>query len=252
MTTTMPIGTSKPISAVATPTDRDFQSTWTHRAWVAIGCTSVLVCLAKSVMAASERSPVMWFVPLLAGYFGYLLMDLTSGFYHWAFDNYGDASTPLFGSQIEAFQHHHKWPWMVTRIQFANNIHKFARALAFVVVPIDFVSKDMVVHAFVGVYFGCIMFSLQIHAWAHGTKSRLPPLVVALQDASVLISPSQHDHHHPPHNNSYCSVSGVWNEFLERKRVFEKLEMELFLKFGVRPRSWNEPSSDSTEEIKGD
>ncbi|KAI3825793.1 hypothetical protein L1987_07435 [Smallanthus sonchifolius] len=89
------------------------------------------------------------------------------------------------------------------------------------------------------------------HAWAHGTKSKLPPVVVALQDAGVLVSRSQHAaHHRPPYNNNYCIVSGVWNRFLDDHKVFEALEMVLFFKLGLRPRSWSEPNSDWTEEAE--
>lgn len=31
-------------------------------------------------------------------------VDLLSGIYHWGVDNYGDGSTPVFGSQIAGFQ----------------------------------------------------------------------------------------------------------------------------------------------------
>jgi hypothetical protein len=30
----------------------------------------------------------------------YLLSDLGTGVYHWGVDNYGDASTPIFGPQV--------------------------------------------------------------------------------------------------------------------------------------------------------
>ncbi|WZZ23329.1 hypothetical protein YC2023_124716 [Brassica napus] len=70
------------------------------------------------------------------------------------------------------------------------------------------------------------MFSQQFHAWAHGTKSKLPPLVVALQDMGVLVSRKQHgEHHRAPYNNIYCIL-------------------------GVRPRSWSEPNSEWTEETE--
>lgn len=42
-----------------------------------------------------------------AGVVGILLADLVSGVFHWSVDNYGDGSTPVFGSVIEAFQGHH-------------------------------------------------------------------------------------------------------------------------------------------------
>lgn len=93
------------------------------------------------------------------------------------------------------------------------------------------------------------MFSQQFHAWAHSTKSRLPQPVVALQDAGVLVSRLQHaDHHRPPYNNNYCIVSGVWNGVLDEYKVFEMLEMVVFFKLGVRPRSWSEPNSEWIQE----
>lgn len=229
--------------------DPDLLSTWPHRAWVASGCTTVLISLLKCATGSAHSQ--MWLEPVLAGLIGYVLADLGSGVYHWGIDNYGDASTPVFGSQIEAFQGHHKWPWTITRRQFANNLHALARAVTFTVLPLDLVFNDPVVHGFVWVCSGCIMFSQQFHAWAHGTKSRLPPLVVALQDAGLLVSRSQHAaHHHAPYNNNYCIVSGVWNEFLDDNKVFEALEMILFFQLGVRPRSWSEPNFGWIEEIE--
>ncbi|KAL5548328.1 hypothetical protein UlMin_003559 [Ulmus minor] len=229
--------------------DPSWLSTWSHRAWVASGCTTVLVSLAKSMTGAIDSH--LWLEPSMAALVGYVLADLGSGVYHWGIDNYGDASTPFFGGQIDAFQGHHKRPWTITRRQFANNLHALARAVTFVVLPINLFCDDPVIHGFVSVCSGSIMFSQQFHAWAHGTKSRLPPLVVALQDAGVLVSRSQHAaHHRPPSNNNYCIVSGVWNKFLDKQMVFEAMEMVLFFKLGLRPRSWTEPNSDWTEDTE--
>ncbi|GFP79163.1 fatty acid desaturase 4 chloroplastic, partial [Phtheirospermum japonicum] len=192
--------------------DPTLKSDWSHRAWVAGGCTTVLISLAKSVAGAA-------------------------GSHMWA--------------QIEAFQGHHKWPWTITRRQFANNLHALARAVTLAVVPINLLCDDPILLGFVGVCSGCIMFSQQSHAWAHTTKSRLPPLVVALQDGGLLVSRSQHAaHHRPPYNSNYCIVSGVWNEILDRSRLFEAMEMVIFFKFGVRPRSWTDPNSDWTEDAQ--
>ncbi|KAI3504432.1 hypothetical protein L1887_25898 [Cichorium endivia] len=230
--------------------DPSLKSTWIQRAWVATGCTSVLISLANSIIGSIDSH--IWLEPILSGFVGYLFADLGSGVYHWGIDNYGDSSTPVFGSQIEAFQGHHKWPWIITKRQFANNLHALARVITYIVLPIDLIGHDQpVLMGFVGMASGCIMFSQQFHAWAHGTKSKLPAIVVALQDAGVLVSRSQHlDHHRPPYNNNYCIVSGVWNRFLDEHRVFETLEMVVFLKLGLRPRSWSEPNSDWTKEAE--
>ncbi|KAM2960940.1 hypothetical protein FF1_030573 [Malus domestica] len=231
------------------PNDPSLLSTWSHRTWVASGCTTVLVSLAKSITCAADSH--IWLEPILAGLVGYVLADLGSGVYHWGIDNYGDALTPIFGIQIEAFQGHHKWPWTITKRQFANNLHALARVVTFIVLPIDLVCDDPVVNGFVAMCSGSIMFSQQFHAWAHGTKSRLPPLVVALQDLGVLVSRSQHAaHHRQPYNNNYCIVSGIWNELLDQHKVFEALEMILYFNLGLRPRSWSEPTSEWTEEIE--
>lgn len=212
-----------------------------------IGCTTVLSSLAASLIGSINSH--IWLAPILSGFAGYLFADLVIGVYHWGIDNYGNASTPVFGSQIDAFQGHHKCPWTITKRQLANNLHLLACLITFIVIPINLIWHSRpVVMGFVGIASGCIMFSQQFHAWAHGTKSKLPPLVVVLQDAGVLVSRSQHsDHHRPPYNNNYCIVSGVWNRFLDENKVFEALEMVVFLKLGLRPRSWGELNSDWTE-----
>ncbi|MCD7472380.1 Fatty acid desaturase 4, chloroplastic [Datura stramonium] len=229
--------------------DPSLKSTWTHRAWMVSGCSTVLISLARSAAGAVDSQT--WAGPLIAGCIGYVLSDLASGIYHWGIDNYGSAETPVFGSQIDAFQGHHKWPWTITRRQFANNLHALARAVTFTVLPIDLLCNDPAILCFVGVFSGCIMFSQQFHSWAHGTKSKLPSIVLALQDAGILVSRSQHAaHHRPPYNNNYCIVSGAWNQILDRSKFFELLEMIFFFKFGVRPRSWSEPDSEWTEETE--
>jgi ubiquitin-conjugating enzyme E2 variant len=214
---------------------------------VAVGCVILLISLGESIKGLVDMN--MWVEPILTGWAGYIFADLGSVIYHWAIDNYGDESTPLVGSQIEAAQGHHKWPWTITKRQFANNSHALARGVTFVVLPIDLVFHDPLVQSFVAVCAGCIMFSQQFHAWAHGTKSRLPLLVVALQEGGVLVSRSQHSvHHRPPYNNGYCIVSGVWNDILDKSNFFEAMEMILYFKLGVRPSSWSDPASEWIEE----
>lgn len=72
--------------------DPSLRSTWSHRAWVATGCITVFISLAKSIMGAADSR--IRLEPILAGLAGYVLADLLSGVYHWAIDNYGSASPP--------------------------------------------------------------------------------------------------------------------------------------------------------------
>ncbi|XP_071694334.1 fatty acid desaturase 4, chloroplastic-like [Rutidosis leptorrhynchoides] len=221
----------------------NYKSTWSHRVWVATGCTTILFSLTNSIIGSIGSH--LWLEPILAGFVGYLFADLGSGVYHWAVDNYGDESTPLFGMQIDAFKRHHKWPVVITEHQFANHLHVIARAVTFAFLPINLIFHDYpIVMGFMASASGCIMFSMQFHCWAHVAKNKLPSIVVALQDARVLLSRSQHGTHHlPPYGKSYCIVSGVWNKFLDENKVFESLEMVVFFMFGVEPRSWSEIDS---------
>ncbi|KAF8079769.1 hypothetical protein N665_1002s0019 [Sinapis alba] len=196
--------------------DPTLQSTWTHRLWVAAGCTTVFASFAKSITGGFSSHLLL--EPALAGYAGYILADLGSGLYHWAIDNYGDESTPLVGTQIEAARGHHKWPWIITKRQFANNSHALARGITFTVLPLVIACNDPVVHGFVSMFAFCILLCQQFHAWAHGSKSSLPPLVVAFQNMGLLLSRRQH--------------------------IFEALEKVLYVQFGVRPRSWSDPNSE--------
>ena len=56
----------------------------------------------------------------------------------------------------------------------------------------------------------------QTHAWSHLKRGDVPPLVLALQDAGVLISCRAHGaHHRAPFSCQYCIVSGIWNDALD-------------------------------------
>ncbi|KAL3639953.1 hypothetical protein CASFOL_014921 [Castilleja foliolosa] len=222
-------------------------STWTHRAWLATGCAAVLFSIAKSIHLLNLHAPTNprpWVESVLAAFIAYILADLGSGIYHWAIDNYGGPNTPIFGSQIVGFQGHHQQPWVITRKQLANNLYLTAASVAAFVIPINMLSSYPPLLAFVGVFGASEIFSQQFHAWAHTPRRTLPPAVAALQDAGILLAPSQHAaHHRPPYDNNYCIVSGVWNGVLDRSRFFLGLEMVFYRVFGYRPRSWGEPNS---------
>ncbi|CAA7025311.1 unnamed protein product [Microthlaspi erraticum] len=153
----------------------------------------------------------------------------------------------LFGK--EALLGHHKWPWRIIRQQFANKLQALARGTDLIVLPVVLAFTDLVFHGFVSTFSFCMMFSQIFHAWAHETKSKLPPLVVTLQDMGLILSRREHvEHHRAPHNNNYCIMSGVWNKILNESKFFDALEKILYFQFGVRPRSWTDRNSEVTEE----
>ncbi|CAA0813960.1 Fatty acid desaturase 4- chloroplastic [Striga hermonthica] len=212
-------------------------STWSHRAWLAIGCAAVLFSVAKSIHYGSTKASIF------AAFVGYILADLGSGIYHWAIDNYGSPNTPIFGSQIEGFQGHHQQPWAITKKQVAVNLYLTAASVSVAVIPINILSTNPPLLMFVGVFGASEIFSQQFHAWAHTPRRKLPAVVKALQDAGILLAPSQHAaHHRPPYNNNYCIVSGIWNRILDRTGFFLGLELVFDWAFGYKPRCWGEPN----------
>ncbi|KAF0897757.1 hypothetical protein E2562_000468 [Oryza meyeriana var. granulata] len=244
--------------ALSSPSRADpdeLRSTWPQRAWTLAGSAAVLSSLSTSAsLAAADAGSFA--EPLAAALVAYSLADLATGVYHWFVDNYGDASTPFFGAQIAAFQGHHRYPSTITRRDPCNNLHALARAVAFTLPPVDAAATaagaPAAAHAFAGVFAACVVLSQQFHSWAHENPRRLPAGVEALQAAGVLVSRGQHAaHHRAPYNNNYCIVSGMWNGLLDRHMVFEALEMVVFFRTGVRPRSWGEPDAAWTEDTAG-
>ncbi|CAO2206002.1 unnamed protein product [Urochloa humidicola] len=229
-----------------TPTHDDvipdeLRSTWPHRAWTLAGSLAILsTFLTTARLVAASGSPAAELLAVaVAAAAGYCLADLATGFYHWLIDNYGGADTPVLGPQIAAFHDHHLRPSAISRLEPCSSVHVVAGVVA-VALPAAALLSSAAAHAFAGAFAACALMSLRVHAWAHERRpERLPPGVAALQGAGVLLSPSNHARHHrPPHNASYCTVSGMWNGVLDRYKVFEAVEKVIHLATGVQPRSW--------------
>ncbi|CAO2200773.1 unnamed protein product [Urochloa humidicola] len=221
----------------------ELRSTGPHRALTLAGSLAILASFrttARLVVASGSPTADLLAVPM-AVFVSYSLADLATGVYHWLIDNYGNADTPVVGAQIAAFQDHHLRPSAIMRLEPCNNLHVAAGIVA-VVLPAAsaaLLPATAAAHAFAGTFAVCAMLSVLFHAWAHGNPARLPPGVAALQDAGVLLSRSRHARHHrPPHNSSYCTVSGMWSEVLDRYKVFEAAEKVIYCATGVQPRSW--------------
>lgn len=223
--------------------DTNLKSTLEHRLWLAFGASAVTGMLAKAVTAChSPEEALQVGAGILAAY---VLSDLGTGFYHWGVDNYGDATTPVFGAQIDAFQGHHQRPWTITKREFANNLHAIARPAGMFLTPFLLLPSQPLVDSFLGTFLGLVVMSQHIHALSHMKKSQLPKSVIALQDAGILLGRKMHGtHHKPPYDVNYCIVSGLWNPFLNEARVFKRLERWIYNKWGVAPRAWSETSDE--------
>lgn len=90
----------------------ELRSTWEHRAWVGAATGLMAATFAEGVSQLEGAGGALEAGAAL--FAAYVLADLGTAFYHFFVDNYGDASTPVFGGQIAAFQGHHQRPWTIT------------------------------------------------------------------------------------------------------------------------------------------
>jgi len=184
-------------------------------------------------------------------FMAYILSDLGTGIYHWGVDNYGDGNTPVFGRQIAAFQGHHQKPWTIVQREFCNNLYQVFKPAsvpaAFFLAISPFMSPAF--NAFTSSFLFLVCMSQQFHAWSHMKRSELPGVVLALQEAGILVSRKMHGaHHRAPFEGNYCIVSGLWNPVLDDTRFFRKLEDFFFATTKVEPRCWYPPDADWAEE----
>jgi hypothetical protein len=185
----------------------------------------------------------------------YVLADLGTGIFHWSVDNYGDKNTPVAGNVIDAFQGHHRWPWTITKRQWANNIHKTCIAPLFFTVPqlLVFGGSDMQGSGdsdlFFGSFWALVVLSQQTHAWAHMKPSDQPKIVTKLQDMNLMLTRKDHGaHHRSPFEGHYCIINGWWNPLLDDSHFFRKLERVIYEKTGVAPRCWTEDDFEVEED----
>ena len=214
-------------------------------------CAALVLRGACGVQFGEEAgSPLAWAELLGSVAAAYWLSDVGTGIFHWSVDNYGGKNTPVMGGIIDAFQGHHKYPWTITKRQFANNIHTTCPATMCVTVPLLLtpgLNEDAA--AFMGTFCALIVLSQQFHAWSHMKKSQLPELVVKAQEAGVLLSRKAHGaHHRPPFRGNYCIVSGWWNELLDGSGFFLRLEKSIFAATGVAPRCWSDDDGFAVQE----
>lgn len=176
---------------------------------------------------------------------------LATGVYHWLVDNYGDADTPVLGPQIAAFQGHHRHPppsrGGAVQQPARPGARRRARPPARRRLPSPRARRVRArLRRRVRGVRGAEPAVPRVGARQPATAA---PGVGAMQRAGVLVSRAQHGaHHRAPYDNNYCIVSGMWNATLDRHRVFEAMEMVVFLRTGVRPRSWDEPDAAWTED----
>jgi hypothetical protein len=222
---------------------QDFVSTDAQRAQCAVlfGSCALLATKGLWIFGQDGFSTAETVMTLVTVGLAYWTSDLGTGIFHWSVDNYGSKKTPLLGGVIDAFQGHHKYPWTITKRQWANNIHTTCIAPLVFTTPTLFFNERATDLIFVGVFTSLIVLSQQFHAWSHMKKSELPSTVLKAQDMGLLIGRRDHGQHHKsPFASNYSIVSGWWNPILDGNGFYRKLEQVIYDTTGVPPRCWSD------------
>jgi ubiquitin-conjugating enzyme E2 variant len=160
----------------------------------------------------------------------YLVADLLAGVVHFVGDSFGTVETPLLGPTfVLPFRSHHLNPEQICQHDFVatngNNAFAtiFVMAPVFLLCPVREHSVYTLVRLFVWALSLSLLFTNQIHKWAHVADP--PATVRRLQRLGVLLSPERHAvHHRPPHVGGYCVTSGLCNRVLDPIGFFPLLE----------------------------
>ncbi|KAJ1489602.1 Kua-ubiquitin conjugating enzyme hybrid localization domain-containing protein [Baffinella frigidus] len=208
---------------------------------IVYGSFALLAALfLKGVFLLPDTNIVVGLEALAAILVGYEFADVGSGIYHWSMDNYGTAKTPVFGTQIEAFQGHHELPWTITHRQVSNNIYKICQSTAPVCVLGLLAVDDPLVLLWASTAISFINLSQELHKWSHQSPAQSAGWINFLQENQLIVSRKTHLlHHRAPFDGNYCIVSGHCNAPLDNIGFFRALEQVVYKVTGNEARCWN-------------
>lgn len=162
---------------------------------------------------------------------GILVADFLSGVVHWYFDTYGTVNTPVIGVLIRSFREHHINPKAMCDHDFievsADNC----------IIPIPFLITCAIWQVqlswTIEMFLMCstlwtvvfVLFTNQVHKWAHMSDKFRPHIVRVLQKSGFILRSKHHwEHHLNPYDHNYCIFNGWCNPFLEKIDFWKKVE----------------------------
>jgi ubiquitin-conjugating enzyme E2 variant len=185
-----------------------------------------------------------WTLNLVCAITGAIMADFLSGVVHWYFDTWGTVNTPVLGVLVRSFREHHIHPRAMCSHDFievsADNC----------IIPIPFVllcclwkiqwswTLEMFLMGSTQWTVVFVLFTNQVHKWAHMSSHQRPLIVKFLQKIGFILQPKHHTHHHlAPFDHNYCIFSGWCNPFLEKIDFWKKFELFITKTTGHLPRN---------------
>ena len=177
---------------------------------------------------------------LLWTFLGYLASDMISGLVHFAADNYGTPTMPIFGAFVRTFREHHLDPKAITRHDFIETNGDSCIISVWLLVLVAWLlptapgsTSTMAIQCFIVALCVGTLLTSQAHKWAHMESA--PKAVRFVQSLRLIISRPHHQlHHRGKHDSHFCITTGWMNPILSTFGVY-KLLARLLKMVGIHP-----------------
>ncbi len=187
--------------------------------YLAIGVFAVL-SLWAFVRLSQAAGYYFLLIAVPAAILAWLLVDLMSGFMHFALDSWGSVQTPIVGKAfIRPFREHHVRPQEMTQHDFvelngASSLVCLPILAGVITMPHTSVTWMALQAVLLFMALGGIVTN-NCHKWAHTELADIPVVVRWAQMRRLILCPEHHKRHHtPPFNSHFCMASGWLNGFL--------------------------------------
>jgi plasmanylethanolamine desaturase len=203
------------------------------------------LCLAIAIKAFPFHQTHPWLLvaSLLCGF---IFADFVSGFVHWMADTWGSSEMPVLGkSLVRPFREHHVDPKAMTHHDYietngANCLVSLPVAAGVLFIPLDiqgWVSFSLFSFVTIGSMVFFVMWTNQIHKWAHLSAAETPLFLRVLQRLNLILPPEHHQlHHRSPYDRYYSITTGWLNWPLSKLGFYRYSERFVTAVFGLIPR----------------
>jgi ubiquitin-conjugating enzyme E2 variant len=179
---------------------------------IAQWCTWALVLLVCiwihfGLLSDIKRLGVFGFLALVLVVF--VWMDFMSGVFHITLDNPNVNDWPGIGGPARDFQEHHFNPGFLTRKPW----HTFLREVHVPAAGFCYFSLLRPRHRLLKVWYLLAILGahamMACHRFAHTAPSRVPAVVLWLQDKGIFVSATHHSKHHMTYDCNFSIVAGI-------------------------------------------
>ena len=173
---------------------------------------------------------------------GWIFADFLSGRFHKYIDAYGDENTPIVGTVIKEFAHHHRRPKDALCTPLLAALWGEVRFTAPLTILLMWVPMHPLLRIFAVTALAGIALSQHSHNLAHIPLKKRSTSLKIVQVLRIFLRHRPHMiHHRPPHSEYFEPLNGVCSPILERLNDNRREECLFWYLFHAVPRTWEDP-----------